>query len=196
MHLCSRIVGLCLSMLSRSDHMSTPQCWCLVEHRIPLPNFVSINIFESCSVVRLARPKSLQAVQTAHEEGSMGNGRVMTCVQPLGLSMCGEASCPSSNPPELQASAMRTEHAFASGSLYSRNDRLRNSVSHAPSIRNSEIAYGIFAEWFCAEIPGRKSLMEFLTIQSRYGIDSETPIAIRIPYGIGNQWQAIGTEPN
>ena len=40
---------------------------------------------------------------------------------------------------------------------------------------------------FAAEIPGRKSLMEFLlTIQSRYGIDSETPIAIRIPYGIGN----------
>ena len=38
---------------------------------------------------------------------------------------------------------------------------------------------------FAAEIPGRKSLMEFLlTIQSRYGIDSETPIAIRIPYGI------------
>ena len=40
---------------------------------------------------------------------------------------------------------------------------------------------------FAAEIPGRKSLMEFLlTIQSRYGIDSETPIAIRIPYGISN----------
>ena len=51
---------------------------------------------------------------------------------------------------------------------------------------------------FAAEIPGRKSLMEFLlTIQSRYGIDSETPIAIPIPYGIGNPLpkslrQAIG----
>ena len=41
---------------------------------------------------------------------------------------------------------------------------------------------------FAAEIPGRKSLMEFLlTIQSRYGIDSETPIAIQIPL---RNWQS------
>ena len=55
------------------------------------------------------------------------------------------------------------------------------------SIRNSEIAYGIFAEWFCCGNPRSKIAYGILlTIQSRYGIDSETPIAIRIPYGIGN----------
>ena len=68
------------------------------------------------------------------------------------------------------------------------NDRLRSSVSHAAVPYGTPKSLTEFLQsGFAAESPGRKSLMEFLlTIQSRYGIDSETPIAIRIPYGIGN----------
>ena len=110
----------------------------------------------------------------------------MTCVQPLGLSLCGEAF-PSSNSTQLQAPAMCTEP---------RSPSLPEVCIPETSLTEFRIAravpYGtpkslteFLQSGFAAEIPGRKSLMEFLlTIQSRYGIDSETPIAIRIPYGI------------
>ena len=112
----------------------------------------------------------------------------MTCVQPLGLSLCGEAF-PSSNPTQLQAPAMRTEPRSPSLPEVCNPETIPYGIPYRTrrSIRNSEVAYGILESGFAAEIPGRKSLMEcLLTIQSRYRIASETPIAIRIPYGIGN----------
>ena len=109
------------------------------------------------------------------------------CVQPLGLSLC--ELCVEKlflqATPQLQAQSRARL-------------RCRKSVFPERSLTEFRIAravpYGtpkslteFLQSGFAAEIPGRKSLMEFLlTIQSRYGIDSETPIAIRIPYGIGN----------
>ena len=122
------------------------------------------------------------------QEGSMGNGGVVMCVQTLALSLCGEAF-PSATPYSLKHLPCAQSRARL---------RFRKSVFPERSLTEFRIAravpYGtpkslteFLQSGFSAEIPGRKSLMEFLlTIQSRYGIDSETPIAIRIPYKIGN----------
>ena len=94
----------------------------------------------------------------------------------LGLSLCGEAFA-SSNPTQLQAPAMRTEpprspslaEVCIPGTIAY---RIPYRTRH--SIRNSEIAYGIFAEWFCCGDPRSKIA---------YGIPIDDTIAIRNRYG-------------
>ena len=73
----------------------------------------------------------------------------MTCVQPLGLSLCGEAF-PSSSPTQLQAPATRTEPRSPSLPEVCIPETIAYGIPYRTrrSIRNPEIAYGIFAEWF------------------------------------------------
>ena len=99
----------------------------------------------------------------------------MTCVQPLGLSLCGEAF-PSSNPTQLQAPAMRTEPRSPSLPEVCIPGTIAYGIPYRTrrSIRNSEIAYGIFAEWFCCGNPRSKIA---------YGIPIDDTIAIRNRFG-------------
>ena len=93
----------------------------------------------------------------------------------LGLSMCGEAF-PSSNPPRLQASAMRTEPRLPSLPEVCIPGTIAYGIPYRTrrSIRNSEIAYGIFAEWFCCGNPRSRIA---------YGILIDDAIAIRNRFG-------------
>ena len=99
----------------------------------------------------------------------------MTCVQPLGLSLCGEAFR-SSNPTQLQAPAMRTEPRSPSLREVSIPETIAYGIPYRTrrSIRNSEIAYGIFAVWFCCGNPRSKIA---------YGIPIVDTIAIRNRFG-------------
>ena len=115
----------------------------------------------------------------------------MTCVQPLGLSLCGEAF-PSSNPHTTSSTcnAHSAALAFASRSLYSRNDRLPYGIPHRTrrSIRNSEIAYGIFAEWFCCGNP-RSKIAYGIPIDDTIGIWNRFGNSYRDTDSIRN-WQS------
>ena len=123
----------------------------------------------------------------------------MTCVHPLGLSLCGEAF-PSSNPTQLQAPAMRTEPRSPSLPEVCIPETIAYGIPYRTrrSIRNSEIDYGIFAEWFCCGNPRSKIA---------YGIPIDDTIAIRNRFGNSYRdtdsirnwqstpkslWQAIG----
>ena len=93
----------------------------------------------------------------ACSRGSMGNGGVMTCVQPW-VSDCVVKLFLQATPhsfKHLQRAQSRAV-AFASRRLYSRNDRLRNSVSPAPfhmELRNR-------LRNFCRVVLLRKSQVE------------------------------------
>ena len=99
----------------------------------------------------------------------------MTCVQILDLSLCGEAF-PSSNPTQLQAPAIRTEPHSPSLPEVCIPGTIAYGIPYRTgrSIRNSEIAYGILAEWFCCGNPRSKIA---------YGIPIDDTIAIRNRFG-------------
>ena len=130
----------------------------------------------------------------------------MTCVQLLGLSLCGEAF-PSSNPTQLQAPATRTGPRSPSLPEVRIPETIAYGIPYRTrrSIRNSEIAYGIFAEWFCCGNPRSKiaygiPIDDTIAIRNRFGnsyrdTDSITELAIPAPNHCSKQSGRL-PEPN
>ena len=110
----------------------------------------------------------------------MFNPWVSHCVEKLFL------QAPPHNFKHLQCAQSRARLRFQK-SVFPKRSLTEFRIARAVPYGTPKSLTEFLQSGFPAEIPGRKSLMEFLlTIPSRYGIDSETPIAIRIPYGIGN----------